>query len=599
MTTLRFGLSVYKKRLKVTFLCLLVFQVYTLMGLFYYKFNQLIVDYVLLGGDGASGKEGLFNFLIDGRFGAYGTWSLFFAIAISYALFMLIRHACYYFYMVVSQYEGQNFEGDIRRMTMRKLLDQSTNVLNKYNTGELLTLLNFDSSHFRLFFVNSMPDIFNYVCRIIYCFIFLAAIHPLLMIPTAVIAPVLFLIGHRYVRAANRVNKDIRTANSDLNMCVQENINAVRIIRSNASEDIEMQKFDKQNENTRNAYFRHVETVTRYGIAFNCIRWFIYLGSIGLGAYLATIGKISIGDFSAFVSYGIIIMNAIIILVSSLFNGQQYLIAGGKIKEFLDGKEQIQEAEYPMPVLGAPHIEINDVSLSIDGTKVLDHVSLDIPYGKRIGIIGATGSGKSMLFRLINRFVDPDEGEVLLNDENIKEYSVNEVRRQFGFVLQDVFLFSDTVANNISYYNEHANMNTVKKCAQIAQADEFIQGLSDGYDTVIGERGVGLSGGQKQRLSIARALLKKAPVLIFDSATSALDTETEQRVFEGIKKHYRGITLLISTHRISALQDMDEIIYMDGGKIVERGTHEQLLALQGHYYHTYVAQQTSLSEVTL
>ena len=362
---------------------------------------------------------------------------------------------------------------------------------------------------------------------------------------------------------------------------------------------LKVQKFDKQNETTRNAYFRHVETVTRYGIAFNCIRWFIYLGSIGLGAYLATIGKISIGDFSAFVSYGIIIMSAIITLVSSLFNGQQYLIAGGKIKDFLERKEAIQEAEYPMPVLGAPHIEINDVSLSIDGTKVLDHVSLDIPYGKRIGVIGATGSGKSTLFRLINRFIDPDEGEVLLNDENIKEYSINEVRRQFGFVLQDVFLFSDTVANNISYYNEHANVHMVKKCAQIAQADEFIQNLSEGYDTIIGERGVGLSGGQKQRLSIARALLKKAPVLIFDSATSALDTETEQRVFEGIKKHYRGITLLISTHRISAIQDMDEIIYMDGGKIIERGTHEQLLALKGHYFATYMAQQTSLSEVTL
>lgn len=599
MSTFRFGLAVYKKHLKITFLCLFLFQMLTILGLYFYKFNQLIVDYVLLRGEGASGEEGIFNFLIDGRFGAYGSGSLLLAICVTFALFLLVRHCSVYLNNYLLQLNGVNFEGDLRRLTMRKLLAQSSNVLNKYNTGEMLTILNFDCIQFKDLFALSIPNVINHCLLFLYCFFFLFAIHPLLVIPAAVIAPCVFFVAYRYVRAAHKVNEKIRDANSELNMCVQENINAVRVVRASAAEDAELEKFEEKNKRTRDTYFENADVVTRFRIAFDVLRWSVNLSSTALGAYLAATGKITIGDFSAFLSYVMILMNSIIAMVDSLFQCQIFSVAGGRIRNFLEKKEQIVEADSPLPVLGLPHIEIKNVSLNLDDTEILENIDLDIPFGKRIGIIGGTGSGKSVLFRIVNRFLDPSEGQVLLNGEDIREYEIEQVRRQFSYVPQDVFLFSDTVSVNIAYYNEKAGQNAVRKCAEIAQADEFIRKLPDGYDTVIGERGVGLSGGQKQRLSIARALLKAAPVLIFDDATSALDTETEQKVFEEVKNNYRGVTQLISAHRISSIMDMDEIIYMEHGRIVERGTHEQLLAMKGRYFETYMAQQTDAEEVML
>lgn len=599
MNTFRFGMSVYKKHLKITFLCLLLFQILTVLGLYFYKFNQLIVDYVLMRGEGASGEEGIFNFLIDGRFGAYGTAELLLAVCVTFALFLLVRHICVYLNLYLLHLNGVNFEGDLRRMTMRKLLDQSSNVLNKYNTGELLTILNFDCIQFKDMFAIAIPNVLNYVLLYVYCFFFLFAIHPLLVIPAVAITPLIFFVAHRYVRAAHKVNEKIRDANSDLNMCVQENINAVRVVRSFAAEDTELGKFDEKNKKTRDAYFENADVVTRFRIAFDAMRWLVYLSSIALGAYLATVGKITIGDFSAFISYVMILMNSIIIVVDALFQCQVFSVAGGRIQDFLNRREQIVQSAHPLPVLGLPHIEIKDVSLDLDNAEILENIDLDIPFGKRIGVIGGTGSGKSVLFRVVNRFLDPTSGSVLLNGIDIREYELDEVRRQFSYVPQDVFLFSDTVSTNISYYNEKASDTSIRKCAEIAQADDFIRGLPNGYDTVIGERGVGLSGGQKQRLSIARALLKAAPVIIFDDATSALDTETEQKVFENVKKYYKGVTMLISAHRISSIEDMDEIIYMDRGRIVERGTHSELIEKKGLYYETYMAQMTDLEEVTL
>ena len=214
-----------------------------------------------------------------------------------------------------------------------------------------------------------------------------------------------------------------------------------------------------------------------------------------------------------------------------------------------------------------------------------------------MGIVGGTGSGKSTLLESLTRIHDMSDGEIKLNDVNIKDYDLISLRNQFAYVYQEVFLFSNTIDSNISYGNPEATDEMVHTAAVHAQADDFIQKLDEGYDTIVGERGLGISGGQKQRVSIARALLKNAPILVLDDSTSALDVSTEKKLLADIKEHYAEKTLLISAHRMSSVVDCDEILYLLDGKIVERGTFDELMALNGHFASVYRIQQAQQNQV--
>ena len=230
-----------------------------------------------------------------------------------------------------------------------------------------------------------------------------------------------------------------------------------------------------------------------------------------------------------------------------------------------------------------------------DGHAVLSDVCIDLPLGKHLGVMGKTGSGKTILANVMMRFYDPTSGKVTLDGVNEKDMRLGDVRRAFSPVMQDVFLFSETVEKNIAFYDETASHERVEWAAQTAQAADFINNLQEGYQSIIGERGVGLSGGQKQRISIARALLKNAPIIILDDASSALDMETEQALAESMRRELQGHTVVTIAHRVSSVKDCDEIIYLENGVIVERGTHEELLGLKGRYYEIYKEQYGELT----
>lgn len=236
-------------------------------------------------------------------------------------------------------------------------------------------------------------------------------------------------------------------------------------------------------------------------------------------------------------------------------------------------------------------ISVQGASLVLDGKQILKGIDLEIPYGKRVGIVGGTGSGKSMLLESLIRVHDLTSGSVLLNGRDVRDYELDALRREFAFVFQDVFLFSNTIDANIAYYEPEIEKRQVTRAAKHAQAHSFIMALEAGYETVVGERGLGISGGQKQRVSIARALLKDAPVLVLDDSTSALDVDTERQLLADIKEHYPERTLLISAHRLRSVKDCDEILYMQDGMIVERGTFEELMALNGHFAAVYHIQE--------
>ena len=278
-----------------------------------------------------------------------------------------------------------------------------------------------------------------------------------------------------------------------------------------------------------------------------------------------------------------------------LFQMQQQIVAGDKIMRFMDCKTKIKDGKKTAKDIDKPDIEFENVTLELGGKKVLDNINLSIPYGKKVGIVGATGSGKSILLKSIVRINDVNDGQIKMNGTNVKEYKTAELREKISYVFQDAFLFSNTIDSNIAFANPDVDESRVRECAKRAMADDFINELSDGYQTIVGEKGFGLSGGQKQRVSIARAMLKDAPVFVFDDSTSALDAETERKLLENLRTYYKERTILIAAHKMSSVVDCDEIIYLSNGKIVERGTFDELMELDGHFagvYKTQMAKQT-------
>jgi ATP-binding cassette subfamily B protein len=277
---------------------------------------------------------------------------------------------------------------------------------------------------------------------------------------------------------------------------------------------------------------------------------------------------------------------------NTIFQMQQQLVGGAKIRNFMACRSRIVECKEPKETPAEPHIEFKHMTLHMDDNEVLKDINIDIPYGKKVGIVGETGSGKSMLLKSLVRIHDADSGEIAINGVNIKNYSLKSLRDRFSYVFQEVFLFSNSVETNIAFSAPEIDDFYIEKAAKDAQAHDFIMELSDKYETIVGERGLGLSGGQKQRVSIARALLKDAPVLVMDDSTSALDMSTEKKLLKVIREDYPEKTVLISAHRLSSVVDCDEIIYMQDGEIVERGNFEELMKLGGHFAKIYEIQET-------
>jgi ATP-binding cassette subfamily B protein len=377
---------------------------------------------------------------------------------------------------------------------------------------------------------------------------------------------------------------------------VQENINGVRIIRAYASEQIEINKFGARNDKFKDGFIAQAKTVARYNIVFSGLSAGVSFASTVVGAILAVNGHITVGQFTTFAAYVFLISNPILDISNRMGQIQNSMICGARMFGFLNTGNIICDPPEPDEIIGKPNLAMRNVSIKLSEHEELKDVSVEIPYGKKLGIMGKTGSGKSVMIKALTRLFETTYGETLLNGKNLKCYRVEDVRRQFGYVMQEVFLFSNTVDANIAYYNPDVSRDEVVRAAKTAQADGFILKLSDGYETVVGERGLGLSGGQKQRISIARALLKDAPVILLDDCTSSLDLETERKILEGIKQNYADRTLIIASHRASSVSECDEILYLEDGRITESGSHAELMAKRGKYYGVFTSQEAALAE---
>lgn len=474
-----------------------------------------------------------------------------------------------------------------------------TTYFDKNNTGEIMARVKDDVDRIwdALSYVSMLLiEVFVHTVIIIVCMV---KLNPLLSIVPVIAMALCATLAILLEKKLDKVYDEISEENAVLNTTAEENISGVRTVKAFAREQYEIEKFREHNEKYCALNIKETECFVKYYPYFQFVsRILPFLILLG-GGYFYTKSTMTIGEVSAFVAYSQNIVWPMEMLGWLTNSFAQAIASYKKIKKIYDENATITEKSEPVVLEKVKgNIEFKNVSFhKEDMHDILKDVSFDLKAGKTLGIMGATGAGKTSIVSLLTRLYDATEGEIFLDGVNIKDLSLKQLRTSLSLIMQDVFLFSDTISENIKMGNrDFTTDEIIRDASKKACASEFVEKMEDKYETVIGERGVGLSGGQKQRISIARAISKHAPVLILDDSTSALDMETEREIQKTLNE-LNDTTKIIIAHRISAVRNADEIIVMDEGSIKERGTHEELLKLGGLYYETYVSQYGDPSSI--
>lgn len=562
--------------------------------------SGILIDFVIRKGEVQEDSGGFFHFLLTGRFGEPRTMQLFFAIAAAFGILMLLRIVLIYIRDLMQEWIGLKLETDLRYMTYEKLMELDSATIAEYNSGELLQILNSDTIMFKELFCHRIPYVGDAVFMLVMTLVLIAGIDISFLIIPLLLMPFLVKSVISFKRRARENFREIRQKSSEMNLTVQENTAAVRIVRSFHNEELEKEKFNRVNTNFLDARMKQILLSSKFDLTFNAIRQIAYISTIVIGAILVMQGRLTVGYILSSSTYVMRFMNNITSVNNHVFNMQQQTIAGVALKRFMEKESKVPEDKDAMLRCDTPDIEMKDVSLEMDGQEILKHINISIPYGKKLGIVGETGSGKSVLLKALVRVSDITSGQIMISGHDIKEFSLDNLRKMYSYVFQEVFLFSNTIESNIAFSRADIDERMVTRAATDAEAARFIDALPERYKTIVGERGLGISGGQKQRISIARAFLKNAPVFVLDDSTSALDVNTEHVVLKNIYEHFAEKTLIITAHRFSSVVDCDEILYMKDGVIAERGTFRELMELGGSFAHIYrVQQEQQADEVRL
>ncbi|MBR3508127.1 MAG: ABC transporter ATP-binding protein [Lachnospiraceae bacterium] len=595
MEVFKFGFRQWKKRLALDILTKLLSFTALTADLLLPLLTAMFINYVIKEEKPEQG--GVFSFLLSGKYGEVHSMQLFWTLACWFLGLILLKDVIVYVKNYILQKLGLALETDLRVLTFHKLMELDSETVSEYNTGELLTTLNSDTIMFKELFCRMIPNIFDSIYVLILAVVMLASINHYLLIIPVILTPFFAVALLRFRKLARDNFRAIRGCNSTMSLTVQENIEAVRLVRSFTNEELEKRKFDKSNVALRDAHVKQIKLSSTFEAVFGMIRQVAYIGSIAVAAVLVMHGQLLVGYLVACADYVFRIMNHVTQINNSFFQMQQQLVSGKKMLDFMNCESKIVGGEQSAKEVAQIHLKVEDASLAIQGQEILKHVSIDITPGKKIGIVGGTGSGKSVLLESLIRVHDISSGRITLNGTDIREYDLDSLRQKFSYVFQDVFLFSNTITSNIAYSEPEVERQQIQKAAEHAQAHGFIMNLLDGYETIVGERGLGISGGQKQRVSIARALLRDAPILVLDDSTSALDVNTEKKLLADIKKYYPDKTLLISAHRLSSVVDCDEILFMRDGSITERGSFDELMKLNGDFAKIYNIQKNQEGSV--
>lgn len=494
----------------------------------------------------------------------------------------LIRSMAIYFFRMNAEKSSQAILKNMRLDMYKKLNTLDFDFLDKNRTGDIMTKMTSDTDMIRHFsaytifiFVENIILFAGAMCVMIY-------ISPTLAVCFIAIIPFVMILSRGMSKNMRPCMHKVREAFSALNTFVQENISGNRVVKAFARENYEMEKFEKTNQGYAQANYGVAECQSKYiplmdfcGMSLNFIL-------ILVGGLLAINGKISIGDIVTASGLLWAVNNPLRMSGWLLSEVERAVASCERIQEFMDTEPKITKelrAKNEPNEFGKffGEVEFKNVSFKYDEEYVLKDISFKAQPGQTIAIVGPTGAGKSTLINLINRFYDVSEGQVLIDGVDVRDIDLHKLRANIATAMQDIFLFSDTIEGNIAYANPDADIKDIRRVSLAADADGFIQKLEDGYETVVGERGVGLSGGQKQRIALARALLADPSILILDDTTSAVDMETEHYIQETLKTYFSDRTTFIIAHRISAVKNADLILVLSDGQLLEYGKHENLI----------------------
>lgn len=509
--------------------------------------------------------------------------------------FSLLRTGLAYFTTMQYEISSQNMMYHVRIYLYNKIQGQDRKYYDHNRTGDLMTKMTGDLDMVR----HSMAWIFKTIIESLTIFlaavIYFFTIDAELTLWMLILSPPIFIVAYIFAKRVRPMYIDLRERLSQLNTTTQENISGNRVVKAFAREEFEVEKFTEKNVNYSTAnkkaalvwldYFPYLESFAQ---GFNVILMLV-------GGLFLMNGRITFGEFMAFSS-----------LIWAISNPMRNIgIIINDIQRFFASLSKIVDIYYARPNIVNEHtitdkrryegrIEFDHVRFKYDSAIVLDDISFTVEPGETVAIMGATGSGKTTIINLIPRFYDVAEGRVLVDGVDVRQLELDELRGNIGMATQDVLLFSDTIDGNIAYGDPDLPEEDAMGYAELAAAHDFITKMPEGYDTVVGERGVGLSGGQKQRIALARALAVHRPILILDDTTSAVDLETEEHIQKSLRELDYPCTKIIIAQRVSTTSQADRILILDGGKLVEEGTHTELLAKRGYYYEVFKLQNEGI-----
>lgn len=514
---------------------------------------------------------------------------MLYVICVSIVVVFLIRGIFYYGQSYLVSYIGQKVVIDVREVMFRKFQRMPMAYFDKHQTGETMSYITNDVSAIQSALVDQLIEMVTESSILIGSIAMMIYLDWKLSLLTLVVIPLVGQAMKIFGRKLKRNGTVIQERAADITSLLQESISSIRVVKSFVREDYETKRFIDQNILNFQAAMKNVQLTSLLTPTVEFLAAVSVTFIVGFGGYEVVNGEMTAGALVAFLTYAVNLANPVKRLARVYGNLQRAMAAVDRVFAVIDLPEPIRDKEdaKELPKIEG-HVKVEHVTFGYkEGVNALEDVSLEVKPGQMIAFVGPSGAGKSTIANLIPRFYEINGGAISIDGQDIRDVTVASLREQIGIVPQETMLFSTTVMENIRYGRLDATDEEVIEAAKAANADVFIRELPQGYDTPIGERGLNLSGGQRQRMSIARAILKNPRILILDEATSALDTESEKIVQSALDSLMVGRTSFVIAHRLSTIFNADQIYVIDGGRIKEHGTHEELLAKNGLYSHLY------------